>query len=135
MRLIRDGEKVYGGGERGRLYTYHYAVTTRMTSALRWAAMRANLMFHNRRFPEITVLITGIRHLPHVLTVPPKKACLLCATPAGMDLYILTECSPLDFRRSSIMRDKVTRPCPQTQLLKSNESRSGFEPRSLCLPA
>ena len=30
-------------------------------------------------------LFTGIRHLPHVLTVPPTKACLLCATPAGMD--------------------------------------------------
>ena len=27
-------------------YTYHYTVTTRMTSALRWAAMRAILMFH-----------------------------------------------------------------------------------------
>ena len=52
MRLIRDGEEVgggtgYGGGGRGRLYTYRYAVTTRMTSALRWAAMRAILMFHN----------------------------------------------------------------------------------------
>ena len=50
MRLIRDGEKGgrgYGGGERGRLYTYRYAVTTRLTSALRWAAMRATLMFHN----------------------------------------------------------------------------------------
>ena len=47
MRLIRDGEKAgegYGGGE-GRLYTYRYTVTTRMTSALRWAAMRAILMF------------------------------------------------------------------------------------------
>ena len=50
MRLIRDGE----GGEgvwrwgRGRLYTYRYAaVTSRMTSALRWAAMRAILLFHN----------------------------------------------------------------------------------------
>ena len=32
-------------------------------------------------------LFTDIRHLPHVLTVPPTKACLLCATPAGMDLY------------------------------------------------
>ena len=32
---------------RGRLYTYRYTVTTRMTSALRWAAMRAILMFHN----------------------------------------------------------------------------------------
>ena len=33
-------------------------------------------------------LFTGIRHLPHALTVPPTKACLLCATPVGMDLYI-----------------------------------------------
>ena len=30
----------------------------------------------------------GIRHLLHVLTVPPTKAYLLCTTPAGMDLYI-----------------------------------------------
>ena len=51
-RLIRVGEKVgeggveVGGGGRGRLYTYCYTVTTRMTSALRWAAMRAILMFH-----------------------------------------------------------------------------------------
>ena len=34
------------------------------------------------------LLFTGIRHLPHLLTVPPTKACLLCATPVGMDLYI-----------------------------------------------
>ena len=48
MRLIRDGEKGgYGGGGRGRLYAYRYTVTTRMTPALRWAAMRAILMFHN----------------------------------------------------------------------------------------
>ena len=32
---------------RGRLYTYHYTVTIRLTSALRWAAMRAMLIFHN----------------------------------------------------------------------------------------
>ena len=38
----------YGGGGRGRLYTYRHTVTTRMTSELRWAAMRAILMFHNR---------------------------------------------------------------------------------------
>ena len=31
----------------GRLYTYRYTVTTRMTSALRLAAMRTILMFHN----------------------------------------------------------------------------------------
>ena len=33
-------------------------------------------------------LFTGLRHLAHVLTVPPTKACLLCATPAGMGLDI-----------------------------------------------
>ena len=35
------------GGRGERLYTYHYTVTTRMTYALRWAMMRAILMFHN----------------------------------------------------------------------------------------
>ena len=55
-RLIRDGEKVgesgvevggggWGGGEGD--YTYRNTVTTRMTPALRWTAMRAILMFHN----------------------------------------------------------------------------------------
>ena len=33
------GGRGYGGGERGRLPTYRYTVTTRMTPALRWAAM------------------------------------------------------------------------------------------------
>ena len=47
-RLIRDGEKggVYGGRGRERLYIYRYTVTTGMTPAFRWAAMRAILMFH-----------------------------------------------------------------------------------------
>ena len=40
--LLGSGE----GGGRGRLYTYRYTVTTRMTPALRWAAMRAILMFY-----------------------------------------------------------------------------------------
>ena len=31
----------------GRLYTYPYTVTTRMTFALGWAVIRAILMFHN----------------------------------------------------------------------------------------
>ena len=45
---------------RGRLYTYRSIVTTRMTSALRWAAMRAILMFCNcegkvsRQCPQTT---------------------------------------------------------------------------------
>ena len=33
-------------GEEGDYYTYRYIVTTRMTSALRWAAMSAILMFY-----------------------------------------------------------------------------------------
>ena len=33
-------------------------------------------------------LFTGIRHLALMLTVPPTKALRLCATPAGLDLYI-----------------------------------------------
>ena len=48
IRLIRDGEmggRGYGGGGRGRLYTYRYTVTTRMIPAIRWAAVRAILMF------------------------------------------------------------------------------------------
>ena len=42
------GEGGYGGGgeEDDYVYTYRYTVTTRMTPALRWAAMRAVLMFH-----------------------------------------------------------------------------------------
>ena len=50
VRLIRDGEKgrkgVWRWGEREIMYLYRYTVTTRMTSALRWSAMRAILMFH-----------------------------------------------------------------------------------------
>ena len=49
MRLIRDGDKwgkgVWRWGEREIIYTYLYTVTTRMTPALRWAPMRAILMF------------------------------------------------------------------------------------------
>ena len=50
-------------GVEGRIYTYRYAVTTRMTFALKWAAMRAILMFHNitvrdkvtRQCPQTTI--------------------------------------------------------------------------------
>ena len=53
------GGRGYGGVGRGKLYTYRYTVTARMTSALRWAAMRAVLMFHNcdsviRQCPQTT---------------------------------------------------------------------------------
>ena len=43
----RGGGRGDGGGGRVRLSTYRYTVTTRMTSALRWEAMRAILMFHD----------------------------------------------------------------------------------------
>ena len=55
--LIRDGEKGgargYGGGERGKLYTVRYVVTTRATPALRQAAMRAILMCYKLRGSQI----------------------------------------------------------------------------------
>ena len=58
MRLIRDGEKGgrgYGGEGRGRLYTYRrYTAATRMTRALRWAAMRAILMFQWEVVDKVT---------------------------------------------------------------------------------
>ena len=38
-----EGVGMEGGG--GKLYTYHYTVTSRMIPAQRWAAMRAILMF------------------------------------------------------------------------------------------
>ena len=44
------GMEVGGEGDYIYIYnynTYRYTVTTRMTSALRWAVMRAILMFHN----------------------------------------------------------------------------------------
>ena len=57
LNVHRNHKGVLGTGEWGRgmevrererLYTYRYTVTTRMGHpALRWAAMRAILMFHN----------------------------------------------------------------------------------------
>ena len=47
IRLIRDGEMVEGGmvGERETIYL-SYTVTTSMSPALRWAAMRVILLFY-----------------------------------------------------------------------------------------
>ena len=40
------------------------------------------------------------------------------------------------FNFSLIMREKVTRHCPQTTtFMKRKENQSRFEPRSFCLPA
>ena len=45
MLNVQGGGGGMEGGGRGRLYTYHYTVPTRMIPALRWAAMRAISMF------------------------------------------------------------------------------------------
>ena len=49
LHIHRNHEAYWGWGtevgEEGD-YTYCYNVTTRMSPALRWAAMRATLMFH-----------------------------------------------------------------------------------------
>ena len=55
LNVHRNHKAYWGRGEGGKgvwtrwgereLYTYRYTVTTRMISVLRWAAMRAILMF------------------------------------------------------------------------------------------
>ena len=54
-------------GERGRLYTYRYTVNTRMTYALRWAAMRAILMFQKEAMDKAT------RQCPKTTTFLKRK--------------------------------------------------------------
>ena len=56
-------------GGRGRLYTYCYTVTTRMIPALRWAAMRAILMFQW----EVMDKVTG--QCPQTTTFLKRKEC------------------------------------------------------------
>ena len=52
LNVHKNHKAYYGRGEGGmevggreRLYTYRYTVTTRTIPALRWAAMRAILIF------------------------------------------------------------------------------------------
>ena len=49
------------------------------------------------------------------------------------DFYIKVGSDESHFNASLIVREKDTRQCPQTQILKRKESRSGFEPRSCLL--
>ena len=52
------------------------------------------------------------------------------------DSCIKTGSDKSHFNVALIARDKATRQCPQTTTFsKRKERRSGFEPRSLCLPA
>ena len=49
------GGRGYGGEGRGRLYTYRYTVTTTENDVcVKVGSDESHLMFHNRRFPEIT---------------------------------------------------------------------------------
>ena len=59
---------MYGGGGRGRLYTYRYTVTTGMTPALRWAAVRTILKFH-----KIIVRDKVTRQCPRTTTFEKKE--------------------------------------------------------------
>ena len=53
----------------GEAYTYRYTVTTRMTSALRWAAMRAISMFLSLG----TVMDKVTRQCPQTTTFLKRK--------------------------------------------------------------
>ena len=52
--MVINVHRSYKAWGRGRLYTYRNTVTTTMTSALRWAPLRANVKFFR-------VLLTYIR--------------------------------------------------------------------------
>ena len=54
-------------GEEGDKYTYRYTVTTRMIPALRWAAMRAILMFQQEVMDKVT------RQCPQTTTFLERK--------------------------------------------------------------
>ena len=69
----------------------HIIIYTRLPAPHRLSdlhVLREQWVFDRHFWCLFCLLFTGIRHIAHVLTVPPTKACLLCATPAGMDLNI-----------------------------------------------
>ena len=68
---------------------YNLYQTTSWGSLLSDLHVPCKLWVFDRHFwCLLSLLFTGIHHLAHVLTVPPTKACLLCTTPTGLDLYI-----------------------------------------------
>ena len=74
--------EVGGGG--GRLYTYRYNVTTRMTPTLRWAAMRA--IFN----VSITVRDKVTRQCPQTTTFEEKGQ----PKPIRTEVPLLTSLTP-----------------------------------------
>ena len=72
-------------GGRGRLYTYRYTVTTRITYALRWAAMRDILMFQKEVMDKVTgqcpQTTTFLRRKESRSGIEPKVLLLTNLTP------------------------------------------------------
>ena len=64
-------------------------------------------------------------------TIPITDITLYCHH--QNDSYIKMGSDDSHFNVSLTVRDSVTRQCPQPQLLKTDESRSEFKPRSLLL--
>ena len=65
-----------------------------------------------------------------------KYTCCYAVTTRMTPALFKMDSDESHFNVSLIVRDKVTRQCPQTTTFSEiKESRSGFEPRSLCLPA
>ena len=59
---------------RGRLYTYRYTFSTIMTSALRWAVMKAILIFHNYEGQSFIIMRDKVtRQCPHTTTFEVKR--------------------------------------------------------------
>ena len=75
-------------GGRGRLYTYRYTVTTRMTPALRWAVMRAILMGGFNLY--ITVRDKVTRQCPQTTIFEVKGE----PKQIGTDVPLLTNLTP-----------------------------------------
>ena len=61
-------------------------------------------------------------YIPIATLSPPDDSCIKMGSDES------------HFNVSLTVRDEVTRQCPQTTTFEK-ESPSGFEPRSLCLPA
>ena len=105
-------------GEEGD-FTYRYTVITRKTPALRWAPMRAILMFHylwGRKSQKTAYLSLHCHH--------QNDSCIkMGSDESHFNVSLIA--------RDKLIKDGVHRP----QLLKREENRNGIEPRSFCLPA
>ena len=112
------GKGVWRWRRRSRLYTYLYNVTSRMIPALRWAAMRAILMFsvgsdeqshrtvstNHNLFQRVRRY--GGRGRERVYTYRYTVTTSMTGIKIGSD--------ESHFNVLLIVKDKVTRQCPQT---------------------